>query len=89
MNNWIERNRAYTLVDAADNFSIAFAGMKFTDADLDRFVREVRSLTSGESWRQTLEIHGIREFVRTWPLLSSAGTAAPQPKPLAGSGTVK
>ena len=36
MNNWIERNRAYTLVDAADNFSIAFAGMKFTDADLDK-----------------------------------------------------
>lgn len=54
MNNWIERNRAYTLVDAADNFSIAFAGMKFTDADLDklapkfeRAAREMARLEAG------------------------------------------
>ena len=54
MNNWIERNRTYTLVDAADNFSIAFAGMKFTDADLDklapkfeRAAREMARLEAG------------------------------------------
>lgn len=54
MNNWIERNRTYTLVDAIDNFSIAFAGMKFTNADLEqlgakfeRAAREMAKLEAG------------------------------------------
>ena len=35
MNNWIERNIEYTLVDAESQFSIDFAGMKFSPAELD------------------------------------------------------
>ena len=34
MENWVERNQKYTLQDAEDNFAINFAGMKFTDAEL-------------------------------------------------------
>ena len=34
MNQWIERNKQYTMISAEDNFSISFAGMKFDDADL-------------------------------------------------------
>ena len=65
MNNWIERNRAYTLVDAADNFSIAFAGMKFTDADLDKlapkFERAAREMAylCGYDAKSTPEILSI------------------------------
>ncbi len=35
MSNWTERNSRYTLADGASGFSIAFAGMKFEDAELD------------------------------------------------------
>lgn len=35
MSNWTERNAKYTLTDGASGFSIAFAGMKFEDADLE------------------------------------------------------
>lgn len=34
MNDWIARNATYTLIDGDSNFSINFAGMKFTDAEL-------------------------------------------------------
>ena len=33
--SWIERNHQYTLVDGESGFSINFAGMKFTDSDLN------------------------------------------------------
>ena len=36
MNNWIERNIEYTLVDAESQFSIDFAGMKFTAGNSTR-----------------------------------------------------
>lgn len=49
MNNWIERNIEYTLVDAESQFSIGFAGMKFSAADLDalqpKFERAAREMT--------------------------------------------
>lgn len=52
---WIERNRKYTLTDGNSGFSIAFAGMKFTDADLDamadklaRAKREMARIEAGE-----------------------------------------
>jgi len=35
MNDWIKRNLEYTLVDGAGAFSIGFAGMNFSGADLD------------------------------------------------------
>ncbi len=35
MNDWSKRNLEYTLVDGAGAFSIGFAGMNFSDADLD------------------------------------------------------
>ncbi|MBO5763073.1 MAG: glucose-6-phosphate isomerase, partial [Lentisphaeria bacterium] len=34
MENWVERNQKYTLRDGEDQFAINFAGMKFTDAEL-------------------------------------------------------
>ena len=55
MENWIERNRKYTLIDAGSQFSIDFAGMKFTPADLDelapkfeRAAREMGRIEAGE-----------------------------------------
>ncbi len=55
MENWIERNRKYTLVNPESNFSIAFAGMKFTDADLlglaplvERANRGIAQIEAGE-----------------------------------------
>ncbi len=51
---WKERTRKYTLTDAASAFSINFAGMKFTDKDLegmkDKFASafsEMRKLEAG------------------------------------------
>ncbi|MFA7184487.1 MAG: hypothetical protein WC082_06325, partial [Victivallales bacterium] len=50
---WIERNRKYTLTDGNSGFSIAFAGMKFTDSDLDamaeKFARAKREMTRIEA----------------------------------------
>lgn len=43
MNNWIERNIEYTLVDAESQFSIDFAGMKFSPAELDAPSAEIRT----------------------------------------------
>ncbi len=55
MEDWIERNRKYTLIDAGSQFSIDFAGMKFTPADLDelapkfeRAAREMGRIEAGE-----------------------------------------
>ena len=52
---WIERNRKYTLTDGNSGFSISFAGMKFSDADLDsmadkfeRAKREMARIEAGE-----------------------------------------
>ncbi len=49
MKNWIERNIEYTLVDAESQFSIDFAGMKFSAAELDalqpKFERAAREMT--------------------------------------------
>ncbi len=54
MNNWIERNQKYTLVAPDAEFSIDFAGMNFTDADLkqmaplfERAVREMGRIEAG------------------------------------------
>jgi len=54
MNSWIERNIGYTLVDGESQFSIDFAGMKFTEQELDalqpkfeRAVREMARLEAG------------------------------------------
>ncbi len=40
--NWIERNHQYTLVDGASGFSINFAGMKFSDSDLNGLTDKFR-----------------------------------------------
>ena len=55
MNEWIERNIEYTLVDAASQFSIDFAGMKFQKSDLEalqpkfeRAAREMGRIEAGE-----------------------------------------
>ena len=52
---WIERNRKYTLTDADSGFSVAFAGMNFSEEDLtgmqdkfDRAKREMARLEGGE-----------------------------------------
>ncbi len=52
---WIERNRKYTLTNGKSGFSIAFAGMKFSDADLDKMAdkfdrakREMARIEAGE-----------------------------------------
>ena len=34
MNEWTKRNQLYTLVDGAGAFSIGFAGMDFSEKDL-------------------------------------------------------
>ena len=53
MNTWIERNAKYTLVDAENEFSIAFGGMNFSDADLaamaDKFARARREMARIEA----------------------------------------
>ncbi len=53
MNNWVERNAKYTLTDAANEFSIAFAGMNFSDADLasmqEKFARAKREMARIEA----------------------------------------
>ncbi len=53
MNSWIERSRAYTLTEVADNFSISFAGMSFTEADLEalmpKFERATREMVQLEA----------------------------------------
>ena len=55
MSEWLERSRKYTVTDKATGFSVAFAGMKFTDADLagmaDKFARaaaEMKKIEAGE-----------------------------------------
>ncbi len=55
MSNWIERNRKYTLIDPESQFTIAFAGMKFEDSDLEtmrgkfeRAAREMARIEAGE-----------------------------------------
>ena len=55
MNQWMERNAKYTLVDADSQFSIAFAGMKFEESDLkalapkfERAAREMARIEAGE-----------------------------------------
>ena len=55
MNEWIERNIEYTLVDAPSQFSIDFAGMKFQKSDLEalqpkfeRAAREMARIEAGE-----------------------------------------
>jgi len=52
---WIERNHKYTLIDGNSGFSIAFAGMKFSDSDLDKMAdkfdrakREMVRIEAGE-----------------------------------------
>ena len=52
---WIERNHKYTMTDGNSGFSIAFAGMKFSDLDLDsmtdkfdRAKREMARIEAGE-----------------------------------------
>ncbi len=39
-NEWIDRNRKYTLIDGDSGFSIGFAGMDFTTTDLDRMTNK-------------------------------------------------
>ena len=50
---WIERNRKYTMTDGNSGFSISFAGMKFSDADLnsmaDKFERAKREMARIEA----------------------------------------
>ncbi len=55
MDLWVERNRRYTLVDPESGFSIGFAGMNFTDADIDAMrertagaLREMQKIEAGE-----------------------------------------
>ena len=55
MDQWVERNAAYTIVDPESGFSIDFAGMKFSDADMalmtDRAqsaLREMDRIEAGE-----------------------------------------
>ena len=55
MNQWIERNKQYTMISAEDNFSISFAGMKFDDADLkamqplfDKAAKGIAAIEAGE-----------------------------------------
>ena len=55
MNQWMERNAKYTLVDADSQFSIAFAGMKFEESDLkalapkfERATHEMARIEAGE-----------------------------------------
>ena len=53
--DWVARNSKYTLTDAKSGFSIAFAGMKFEDKDIDalaplfeRARKEVARIEAGE-----------------------------------------
>ncbi|MBQ6352180.1 MAG: glucose-6-phosphate isomerase [Lentisphaeria bacterium] len=55
MDQWVERNRRYTLVDPESGFSIDFAGMAFTDAEFDAMrersaaaLREMGKIEAGE-----------------------------------------
>jgi glucose-6-phosphate isomerase len=55
MDEWVERNRRYTLVDPESGFSIDFAGMNFSDGELaameDRAaaaMREMAKIEAGE-----------------------------------------
>ena len=52
---WIERNHKYTLTDGKSGFSISFAGMKFSESDLDKMTdkfdrakREMARIEAGE-----------------------------------------
>ncbi len=54
MNQWIDRNHKYSLIDESGNFSINFAGMKFQESDLaaltpkfERARREMANLENG------------------------------------------
>jgi len=55
MDQWVERNRRYTIVDRESGFSIDFAGMSFADADIaamaplfERAKREMARIEAGE-----------------------------------------
>lgn len=55
MNEWTERNRQYTLIDGKNRFAIDFAGMNFTEADLqtlapkfERAKAEMARIEAGE-----------------------------------------
>lgn len=55
MDNWTDRCHKYTLVDGTSGFQINFAGMNFTDADIEnmskRFVgvhEEMLKIERGE-----------------------------------------
>ena len=55
MEQWVERNRLYTLVDPESGFSIDFAGMNFSAADLEAMkartqsaLREMDRIEAGE-----------------------------------------
>ena len=53
MSEWLERSRKYTVINGKTGFSIAFAGMKFDDADLagmaDKFARAAREMKKIEA----------------------------------------
>ena len=52
-NEWIERNRKYTMTDGKSGFAISFAGMNFNDSDLeamaDKFERAKREMARIEA----------------------------------------
>ncbi len=55
MNEWVERNRRYTIVDPASGFSINFAGMNFSESELaamtplfERASREMARIEAGD-----------------------------------------
>ena len=40
MENWTERCHKYTFVDGTSGFQINFAGMNFSDADIETFAKK-------------------------------------------------
>ncbi len=55
MKDWTERNRRYTLINGEERFAVNFAGMRFTDEDLNALsgkfadaAGEMRKLEAGE-----------------------------------------
>ena len=47
MSEWLERSRKYTMTDKATGFSVAFAGMKFTDADIAGMADKFKNASEG------------------------------------------
>ena len=56
MSEWLERSRKYTVTDKATGFSIAFAGMKFTDADIAGMAAKFERAANGMKMIEAGEI---------------------------------